>query len=94
MEDFNVLKVSFRPEDFMETMEDKFFTAKIIQSCSKIENKDELRLIIEKLAQLASQRQGLVRGLCMKLARLESEQAFNIDKYSDFINEMSDKNQQ
>lgn len=91
MEDFKVLKVSFNKEDFQESLEDKFFTAKIIQSCDKIESKAELREIIEKLAQLASQRQGVIRGLCMRLARLECQTEFNLDNYSDLIKELSNE---
>lgn len=91
MEDFKVLKVSFNKEDFQESLEDKFFTAKIIQSCDKIESKEELRQIIEKLAQLASQRQGVIRGLCMRLARLECQTEFNLNNYSDLINELSNE---
>ena len=91
MEDFKVLKVSFDKEDFQESLEDKFFTAKIIQSCEKIESKQELRMIIEKLAQLAAQRQGVIRGLCMRLARLECQTGFNLSNYSDFIDEINNE---
>lgn len=91
MEDFKVLKVSFNTEDFQESLEDQFFTTKLIKSCKKIENKEELREIIEKLAQLASHRQGIIRGLCMRLARLECQTEFNINNYSDFINELSNE---
>lgn len=91
MEDFKILKVSFDKEDFQESLEDQFFTAKIIQSCEKIEDKKELRMVIEKLAKLASQRQGVIRGLCMRLARLESQQGFNLENYSDFIAEMNNE---
>ena len=85
MEEFEVIEVPFDPEDFQETLEDKFFTAKIVQSCEKINDITELRTIIDRLAKLAAQRQGLIRGLCMRLARLESEQAFDTNKYPEFF---------
>jgi hypothetical protein len=74
MEDFKVLKVSFNTEDFQESLEDQFFTTKIINSCKKM-----------------SHRQGIIRGLCMRLARLECQTEFNINNYSDFINELSNE---
>ena len=91
MEDFKVLKVCFNKEDFQESLEDQFFTTKIINSCKKIESKEELRQVIEKLAQLASQRQAVIRGLCMRLARLECQTEFNLDNYSDLIKEFNNE---
>jgi hypothetical protein len=74
MEDFEILAVPFNPEDFQETLEDQFFVAKVTQSCAKIDDAYELKRIIEKLAQLAAQRQGLIRGLCMRLAAAETKE--------------------
>ena len=85
MEEFKVIEVPFNPEDFQGTLEDKFFTAKIVQSCEKIDDITELRTIIDQLAKLATQRQGLIRGLCMRLARLESKQTFDTNKYPEFF---------
>lgn len=73
MEDFDTIKVPFNKEDYQETLEDQFFVAKITQSCAKIDDNFELKRVIEKLAQLAAQRQGLIRGLCMRIVNLESE---------------------
>lgn len=71
MDPFEKIVLAFRPEDYQRSMEDDFFIAKIVQGSKKIEQKEELVEIIEKLAELAAQRQGLIRGLCKRLADLE-----------------------
>lgn len=73
MEEFELIEIPFNKEDYQETIEDQFFVAKITQSCAKIDDNFELKRIIEKLAQLAAQRQGLIRGLCARIVNLESE---------------------
>ena len=91
MEEFKVIEVAFKPEDFQESLEDKFFTAKIVQSCEKIDNPEELREIINALAKLAAHRQGLIKGLCMRLAELECKTTFDTNKYPEFFKNASDE---
>jgi len=67
--------------DFRETIEDSFFAAKLKQTIEKTDSKQELREIASKLVELATQRQGVIRGLCMKLVKLETEALFK--KYAE-----------
>lgn len=85
MEKLENVKNVFNLEDFQETLESKFFTANIIQSSEQTNNPKELRKIIKGLAKLAGHRQGVIRGLSMKVAELECKQSFNIDQYSEFF---------
>ena len=67
--------------DFRGTVEDNFFAVKLKQTIEKTDNKQDLREIASKLVELATQRQGVIRGLCMKLAKLETEALFK--KYAE-----------
>jgi len=73
MSEFDLTTVSFSVEDFQGTMEDKFSVAKLKQGIENTDSKQELKQIACTLAELATQRQSLIRGLCRRLAKFESE---------------------
>jgi hypothetical protein len=81
MSKFELVEVQSDFADFRETVEDSFFAVKLKQTIEKTDSKQELREIASKLVELATQRQGIIRGLCMKLVKLETETLFK--KYAE-----------
>jgi hypothetical protein len=81
MSKFELVEVQSDFADFRETVEDSFFAVKLKQTIEKTDSKQELREIASKLVELATQRQGIIRGLCMKLVKLETESLFK--KYAE-----------
>jgi hypothetical protein len=81
MSKFELVEVQSDFADFRETVEDSFFAVKLKQTIEKTDSKQELREIASKLVELATQRQGIIRGLCMKLVKLETEALFK--KYAE-----------
>lgn len=81
MSKFELVEVQSDFADFCETVEDSFFAVKLKQTIEKTDSKQELREIASKLVELATQRQGIIRGLCMKLVKLETEALFK--KYAE-----------
>lgn len=68
---FELLEIPFNKEDFCATLEDQFTLVKIKQLINKADG-TQLKEIAEKLAEISIQRQGMVRGLCMRLAKLDT----------------------
>jgi len=73
MSGFDLTAAPFAVEDFQGTVEDKFFVAKLKQGIENTNSKQELKQIATTLAELATQRQSLIRGLCKRLAKFEAE---------------------
>jgi hypothetical protein len=71
MSKFDVIEVPFEPGDFETSLEDEFLLTKIMQDIDKVDDLQTMKEGARKLAQIAIQRQGLIRGLCKRLAGLE-----------------------
>jgi hypothetical protein len=72
MSNFELVELPFQPEDFEATLEDEFLLAKLTREIEAVTDIEQLRYGALKLLQLAVQRQGMIRGLCKRLAGLES----------------------
>ncbi len=72
MSNFELVEIPFDSEDFQSTLEDEFLLAKLTKEIEAVRDIEQLRDGTLKLLQLAVMRQGMIRGLCKRLAGLES----------------------
>jgi hypothetical protein len=72
MSNFELVEIPFDSEDFQSTLEDEFLLAKLTKEIEAVRDIEQLREGALKLLQLAVMRQGMIRGLCKRLAGLES----------------------
>jgi hypothetical protein len=72
MSNFELVEIPFESDDFQSTLEDEFLTTKITKELEAVTDIEQLRAGAIKLLQLAVMRQGMIRGLCKRLAALES----------------------
>jgi hypothetical protein len=72
MSNFELVEIPFESDDFQPTLEDEFLTTKITKELEAVTDIEQLRAGAIKLLQLAVMRQGMIRGLCKRLAGLES----------------------
>jgi hypothetical protein len=72
MSNFELVEIPFEPNDFQPTLEDEFLTTKLTKELEAVTDIEQLRAGAIKLLQLAVMRQGMLRGLCKRLAALES----------------------
>jgi hypothetical protein len=72
MSNFELVEIPFESDDFQPTLEDEFLTTKVTKELEAVTDIEQLRAGAIKLLQLAVMRQGMIRGLCKRLAGLES----------------------
>ena len=72
MSSFELVEIPFEPGDLQPTLEDEFLATKITKELVAVTDIEQLRAGAIKLLQLAVMRQGMIRGLCKRLAALES----------------------
>ena len=72
METFKVTEVSFEPIDFSPTLEDEFTATAISKEIESVEDIDQLKLGAMNLLKVAMHRQAVIRGLCKRLAKIET----------------------
>jgi hypothetical protein len=72
MSNFELVEIPFDSDDFQSTLEDEFLLAKLTKEIEAVRDIEQLRDGALKLLQLAVMRQGMIRGLCKRLAGLES----------------------
>ena len=72
METFKVTEVSFEPIDFSPTLEDEFTMTAISREIESVNDIDQLKLGAMNLLQVAMHRQAVIRGLCKRLAKIET----------------------
>lgn len=72
MSNFELVEIPFESDDFQPTLEDEFLITKITKELEAVTDIEQLRAGAIKLLQLAVMRQGMIRGLCKRLAGLES----------------------
>jgi hypothetical protein len=72
MAEFELIELEFDSSDFQSTLEDEFLLAKLTKEIEAVRDIEQLREGALKLLQLAVMRQGMIRGLCKRLAGLES----------------------
>ena len=69
---FKVTEVSFEPIDFTPTLEDEFVFTAVTKEIESVEDIDQLRLGALNLLKVAVHRQAVIRGLCKRLAKIET----------------------
>ena len=72
METFKVTEVSFEPIDFSPTLEDEFTATAISKEIESVDDIDQLKLGAMNLLKGAMHRQAVIRGLCKRLAKIET----------------------
>ena len=72
MATFEVTEVSFEPIDFSPTLEDEFTMTAVSKEIETVDDSDQLRLGALNLLKVAMHRQAVIRGLCKRLAKIET----------------------
>jgi hypothetical protein len=72
METFKVTEVSFEPIDFSPTLEDEFTATAVSKEIESVDDIDQLKLGAMNLLKVAMHRQAVIRGLCKRLAKIET----------------------
>ncbi len=72
MSPYKVTEVSFEPIDFTPTLEDEFTMTSISKEIENIEDMDQLKVGALNLLKVALHRQAIIRGLCKRLAQVET----------------------
>ena len=80
MASFNVVELSFEPIDHSPTLEDEFTMKVVSDEIEKIEDIEHLRHGAMNLLHIAIHRQAVIRGLCKRLAEIETK-GINTQKY-------------
>ncbi len=70
--DFQVVEVSFDPIDFDPTLEDEFTMTAVSKEIDTVDDIDQLREGARNLLKIAMHRQAVIRGLCKRLAKIET----------------------
>mgnify|MGYP001200553508 CR=1 FL=1 len=71
MKNFKVTEIAFDPKDIEPTMEDEFTIVTIARELDSIDDPQKLKMAAMNLAMVSVQRQGIIRGLCKRLADAE-----------------------
>ena len=70
--DFQVVEVSFDPIDFDPTLEDEFTMTAVSKEIDTVDDIEQLREGARNLLKIAMHRQAVIRGLCKRLAKIET----------------------
>jgi hypothetical protein len=70
--DFQLVEVSFEPIDFEPSLEDEFTTIAVSKEIESVKDIDQLREGALNLLKVAMHRQAVIRGLCKRLAQIET----------------------
>ncbi len=73
MSSFKLVELSFEPIDQTPTLEDEFTLKAVSNQIEKVQDIEELRQGAMNLLDIAIQRQAVIRGLCKRLAEIETE---------------------
>ena len=73
MASFEVTEIAFDPIEFAPSLEDEFTMTAVMQELESIEDIDLLKLGAVNLLKVAMHRQAIIRGLCKRLAKIETE---------------------
>ena len=73
MSSFKLGELSFEPIDQTPTLEDEFTLKAVSNQIEKVQDIEELRQGAMNLLGIAIQRQAVIRGLCKRLAEIETE---------------------
>ena len=73
MSKFRVTEVPFDLTDIKPTLEDEFTITSVTKELEKIKDPEKLRLAALNLLMITMQRQQIIRGLCKRLVKSETQ---------------------
>ena len=73
MSKFNVIEVPFEPMDIQPTLEDEFTMTSVTREIESIRDPEKLKMAALNLLVITMQRQAIIRGLCKRLAKVETD---------------------
>tara|TARA_R100000900_G_scaffold103049_1_gene80039 strand:- start:2502 stop:2762 length:261 start_codon:yes stop_codon:yes gene_type:complete len=73
MSKFNVIEVPFEPMDIKPTLEDEFTMISVSREIESIKDPKKLKMAALNLLMITMQRQAIIRGLCKRLAKVETD---------------------
>ena len=73
MSKFNVIEVPFEPMDIKPTLEDEFTMISVSREIESIRDPEKLKMAALNLLMITMQRQAIIRGLCKRLAKVETD---------------------
>tara|TARA_R100001463_G_scaffold55878_1_gene107696 strand:+ start:1798 stop:2049 length:252 start_codon:yes stop_codon:yes gene_type:complete len=73
MASFELVELAFDPADLTPTLEDEFTMTAVSKELESLENIDQVRTGAIQLLKIAMQRQAIIRGLCKRLAEIETQ---------------------
>jgi len=73
MAPFEVTEIAFDPIDFSPSLEDEFTMTAISKEFESIDDIDLLKVGALNLLKVAMHRQAIIRALCKRLAKIETE---------------------
>tara|TARA_B100001094_G_scaffold8951_1_gene8022 strand:+ start:2319 stop:2579 length:261 start_codon:yes stop_codon:yes gene_type:complete len=73
MSKFNVIEVPFEPMDIKPTLEDEFTMISVSRELESIKDPKKLKMAALNLLMITMQRQAIIRGLCKRLAKVETD---------------------
>tara|TARA_R100000742_G_C4277004_1_gene98508 strand:+ start:1143 stop:1394 length:252 start_codon:yes stop_codon:yes gene_type:complete len=73
MASFELVELAFDPVDLTPTLEDEFTMTAVSKELESLENIDQVRTGAIQLLKIAMQRQAIIRGLCKRLAEIETQ---------------------
>ena len=73
MASFEVTEIAFDPIEFSPSLEDEFTMTPVMKELESIEDIDLVKLGAVNLLKVAMHRQAIIRGLCKRLAKIETE---------------------
>lgn len=79
MSAFELIELSFDPEDSEPTLEDEFTMAIVEKDLEKLEDPEHLQIASKQLLKIILRKQAMIRALCKRLAELEGGK--NVKKF-------------
>ena len=79
MSAFELIELSFDPEDAEPTLEDEFTMAIVEKDLEKLEDPEHLQIASKQLLKIVIQKQAMIRALCKRLVELEGGK--NVKKF-------------
>ena len=73
MSEFNLVEVPFEPMDIKPTLEDEFTVTSVTREIESIKDPEKLKMAALNLLVITMQRQAIIRGLCKRLAKVETD---------------------
>lgn len=79
MSAFELIELSFDPEDAEPTLEDEFTMAIVEKDLEKLEDPEHLQIASKQLLKIILRKQAMIRALCKRLVELEGGK--NVKKF-------------